>query len=153
MGRVESIHLIAEHSGEPRAVDAASAEAGLGLRGDRHHGDPSSSSALTFIEAEVLEQLLAESGLDLTRGHSRRNVMTRGADLGELIGRRFRVGDAVCEGLKRNEPCEHLAGLTDPVILRGLVHTGLRASILESGSIRTGDSLTLLPVEEASQAS
>ncbi|MBO0686577.1 MAG: MOSC domain-containing protein, partial [Candidatus Dormibacteraeota bacterium] len=58
-------------------------------------------------------------------------------------GRR-RVGEVVCEGEERCEPCSHLARLTDRAVLRGLLHTGLRASILESGTIRIGDPVQLL---------
>ncbi len=142
MGSVARIHLIAKHGGPPQEVEMAPADAGLGLRGDRHHG--TSSGDLTLIEVEALERLAAGSGLDLTGGHSRRNVTTRDVELGQLVGRRFRVGDVVCEGWRRCEPCEHLASLTSPLVLRGLVHTGLRASILESGTIRVGDTVELI---------
>jgi MOSC domain-containing protein YiiM len=137
MGTVERIHVIADHGGPPRAVEAVLADAGQGLRGDRHHGEEAGD--LTLIEAEALEQLASTSGLDLTGGQSRRNLVTRGIDLGQLVGRRFRVGEVVCEGEERCEPCQHLASLTGPPVLRGLVHTGLRASIVESGTIHVGD--------------
>src|SRR5256886_17681292 len=96
--------------------------------------------SLTLIEVEALERLAAEHGVNLEPGESRRNVTTRGLDLGTLIGRRFRVGAIVCEGIERNEPCLHLSQVTgEPGVLRGLVHTGLEAGIIESGAIRVGD--------------
>lgn len=138
-GRVEHIHLAAERGGVPEAVDAVVADPGLGLRGDRHHGRPQAND-LTLIEAEALERLAAEHDVRLAPGRSRRNVTTRGIDLGELIGRRFRVGAIVCEGIERNEPCLHLTQVTgEPGVLRGLVHTGLEASIVEGGTIHVGD--------------
>ena len=38
-GAVEGIHLVAERGGPPFAVNEVVAEAGRGLRGDRHHKD------------------------------------------------------------------------------------------------------------------
>jgi MOSC domain-containing protein YiiM len=136
-GTIERIHVISRHEEAPEAVEAVLAEAGLGLRGDRHHG--AAGGDLTLIEAEVVERLAAESGLDLSGGESRRNLVTRGLDLGSLVGRRFTIGDVLCEGERRCEPCEHLASLTSPAVLRGLAHSGLRASIIRSGQIRVGD--------------
>jgi MOSC domain-containing protein YiiM len=138
-GAVEHIHLAAEHSGPPVAVDEVVAEARLGLRGDRHHGEPGAGD-ITLVEAEALARMTAEHGVALAPGESRRNVTVRGLDLGALVGRRFRVGDVVCEGEERCEPCLHLTKVTgEPRLLRGLVHTGLRADIVESGTIRVGD--------------
>jgi MOSC domain-containing protein YiiM len=138
-GAVERIHLAAERSGPVEAVDEVLAEAGRGLRGDRHHGRQNAND-LTLIEAEALERLAEEHGVTLEPGESRRNVTTRGIDLGALVGRRFRVGEIVCDGIERNEPCAHLAQVTgEPGVLRGLVHTGLEAAIVEGGTIRVGD--------------
>src|SRR3989440_11571154 len=139
-GTVESIHLIAEHGGPPAPADAVMGEPGRGLRGDRHHGRQDGDD-LTLIEAEALERLAEANSVDLLPGASRRNVTTRGVDLGTLIGRRFRVGEVVCEGEERCEPCRHLAELTEPEGLRGLVHTGLSAGIVEGGTIRVGDAI------------
>jgi MOSC domain-containing protein YiiM len=138
-GSVEHIHLAAERSGPVAPVDEVLAEAGRGLRGDRHH-DRDGANDLTLIEAEALERLATEHGVTLGEGESRRNVTTRGIDLGTLVGRRFRVGEIVCEGIERNEPCLHLTEVTgEPGVLRGLVHTGLEAAIVEGGTIRVGD--------------
>ncbi len=144
-GSVEHIHLVAERSGPPEPVDEVVADAGLGLRGDRHYAR-SHANDLTLIEAEALGRLAAEHDVALAPGGSRRNVTTRGIDLGALIGRRFRVGAIVCEGIERSEPCLHLTQVTgEPGVLRGLVHTGLEAAVIEGGTIRVGDPVE--PVE------
>ena len=143
-GKVEHIHLAGAHGAPVEAVERAQAEAGLGLRGDRHFGD-ADAEELTLVEAEAVERLAVEDALELVPGGTRRNVTTRGVDLGVLVGRRFRLGEAVCEGLERCEPCLHLAKLTDRRVLHGLVHTGLSAAIVESGTIRVGDPVEALP--------
>ncbi len=101
---------------------------------------------LTLIEAEALEALASETGIDLTHEESRRNVLTRGVRLNDLVGKRFRVGEVECIGVMLNEPCTHLESLTRPGVLRGLVHRGgLRANVLRGGTIALGDRVAELP--------
>jgi MOSC domain-containing protein YiiM len=138
-GKVEAIYLASRGGGPTYPVAAAVAHEGRGLEGDRHFDDPDACD-ITLIEAEALETLQAEHGLDLQPGESRRQVLVRGIDLGQLIGRRFRVGEIECQGEERCEPCSHLAGIVQTqVVLKGLLHTGLRASVVKGGTIRAGD--------------
>jgi len=72
-------------------------------------------------------------------------VLTRGARLNELVGRRFRVGEVECLGIELCEPCSHLQGLTRPGVLKGMVgRGGLRVDVVRSGTIRVGDDLVEL---------
>jgi MOSC domain-containing protein YiiM len=143
-GAVERIHVVPLRGADAEPLAEVLADANRGLRGDRHHGLPDAND-ITLIEAEALERLATEHGVNLAPGESRRNVTTRGLDLGTLIGRRFRVGEAVCEGTERCEPCAKLRRLTgEPAVLRGLVHTGLEAAIVEGGTIRVGDEVELV---------
>jgi MOSC domain-containing protein YiiM len=146
-GRVELIHL-AGRGGEPmRAADRIRVIAGIGIDGDRyatglgHHSKrPGTGRALTLVEAEVLEALRASLGIDLQPGEVRRNVTTRGIALNELVGKRFRIGGVVCEGIRLCEPCKYLEDLVGKPILHPLLHRGgLRADVLEGGEIRIGD--------------
>ena len=145
-GIVEAIHIAAA-AGEPvRAVEAVNARAGVGLDGDRyaygrgHYQDDRVSRDLTLIAAEALEALAREYGIELAVGETRRNLTTRGISLNDLVGRRFWVGDVLCQGTRLCEPCQYLADLTGKPLLRPLVHRGgLRADILSGGLIRHGD--------------
>jgi MOSC domain-containing protein YiiM len=144
-GTVEAIYLAAVHGEAPHSVEAAVGHAGKGLEGDRNFGDADPDSCnITLIEAERLESQAAEHGLDLDPGLARRQVLVRGVDLGDFVGRRFQVGELECEGEERCEPCNHLAKLVGTqVVLKGLLHSGLRARILRSGTIRIGDEVQL----------
>src|SRR5438105_12431272 len=148
-GRVEAIH-VTQAAGEPmRAVGRIRVIAGIGLEGDRYaagrghfSASPGTGRALTLIEAEVLESL----DIALQAGEARRNLTTRGIALNALVGRRFRIGDVLCEGKRLCEPCRYLEGvvskpLLDPLSNRG----GLRADVVEDGEVRIGDELR--PVE------
>jgi MOSC domain-containing protein YiiM len=142
-GTVEAIFLAASHGALPVSVPAAVAHAGRGLEGDRNFdgGDPEICQ-VTLIEAEALDRLKSEYQLALEPAAARRQVLVRGVNLGDFIGRRFFVGEVDCLGEERCEPCNHLAGLVGTQrVLKGLLHTGLRASIVGDGTIRPGDSV------------
>ena len=138
--------LIAEEAEAPLlSVDDVAAVAGLGLEGDRYasgrgtFSGPGRGYQLTLVEAEVLDEI------DLPWPQARRNVVTRGVALNDLVGRRFRVGSAECVGRRLCEPCAHLERLARPGLLRPLVHRGgLRADILADGRIRVGDAVAPL---------
>jgi len=121
--------------------------AGRGIRGDRYYRGQGTWSEidesgrdLTLFEAEALEGLLADTGIELAPNEIRRNVMTRGVALNDLVGRRFRVGEIEGVGVELCQPCSHLQKLTRPGVLRGLVDRGgLRANVVRGGAIRIGD--------------
>jgi MOSC domain-containing protein YiiM len=134
-GTVDAIHIAAEHERLPGPVDAVEVTA-EGLRGDRYYGRRN----ITLIEAEALEGMGADTGIELSAAESRRQILTRGIRLNELAGERFTVGEVECVGEEWCEPCEHLQRLTRPGVLRGLVHRGgLRADIVRGGRIAVGD--------------
>ena len=143
-GRIDAIY-VSPTAGQPaRALDGARALPGRGLEGDRHvTGDgtfPSGlpGSALTLIEAEVCESFDPPLGPD----DHRRNLVTRGVALNDLVGHEFTVGTVRCKGMRLCEPCTVVQRYAGRPVLRALVHrAGLRADILAEGDIRTGDAV------------
>lgn len=143
-GRVEGIYITGEHGKLPEPVDSVRAHAGRGLAGNRYFfdGDARPGTALTLIAAEAVEAMERERGISIEPRESRRNVVTRGIDVNELVGKRFRVGDVECEGVELCEPCTTLEGMTKPGIIKGLAHRGgLNADILSDGKISVGDAV------------
>jgi MOSC domain-containing protein YiiM len=109
-GRVESIHIIRGIDMPVERLDAVRVHAGRGLEGDRHTPPEGGSHepgefALTLVEAEALQAVRDEHGIDLSDGRSRRQVMTRGIRLNDLVGREFRVGTIRCRAVELCEPC------------------------------------------------
>ena len=156
-GKVEGIFTTTGAGRPMSSLDAAVGVSGRGLIGDRYHDrtgyysekpSPGGGRELTLIEAEVLESLAAEHGIELAPIESRRNVVTRGVRLHDLIGRRFRVGELVCVGVRICEPCVYLEQLTGKPVNEPLVHRGgLRANILVGGTIRVGDQIEAISPE------
>lgn len=126
-------------------VPAARAVAGRGLEGDRYflgtgtwQGWP--DPELTLIEAEVVDAVSRELGRPLDPAALRRNVVTRGVRLADLVGRRFRLGAVWAEGVRPCDPCGYLERRVAPGLKAALAgRGGLRARILTTGWIRTGD--------------
>ncbi len=151
-GTVEAIVLRGAPDGEPAAVARVRALAGRGLEGDRYFAGegtfsatPGSGRNLTLIEAEALDALELSTGVRLAPEETRRNVVTRGVGLNDLVGRRFRVGAVECQGQRLCDPCSHLEGRTAPGVLAGLEgRGGLRADILTDGEISVGDEVVAL---------
>jgi len=148
-GSVHSIHITAV-AGEPTvAVEEARAVEGKGLEGDRYFsgsgswsGTPGSGRQVTLIELETIEALDRDYEMKIEPGQARRNIVTSGVALNHLVGRQFSVGEVRLRGMRLNEPCNHLASLTDEKVKQGLVHRGgLRADIVSGGVIRVGDAV------------
>jgi MOSC domain-containing protein YiiM len=126
-------------------VEEVEVRAGRGLVGDRYYGVPAHYEAqVTFFAAEVFEALLAEFGRDdLAPILTRRNIVTRGANLNQLIGQEFSLdtgsGPVKLLGTKPCSPCawmDAMLGEGAHAFLRG--RGGLRARILTNGTLRRG---------------
>jgi MOSC domain-containing protein YiiM len=131
---------------------------GRGLAGDRYFVGTGTFSAtakkpsheVTLVAAEEIEDFNARFGTNLKPEDLRRNLVTRGIRLNELVGQRFTIGPVTFEGIRLCEPCSHLAAATREEVLTGLVHhAGLRAAIVESGMVRVGDPVLALVIGDS----
>ncbi|HEX4734058.1 MAG TPA: MOSC domain-containing protein [Thermoleophilaceae bacterium] len=147
MAVVEGIFFGAIDEGPLEPADAVEVKTGAGIEGDRY-GDKD----ITLFEAEAIEGLTADTGIELKPSEIRRNVMTRGIALNDLLGHRIRVGEVEAVVTELCHPCSHLQKLTQPGVLRGLVNRGgLNADVVSGGAIRVGDQIEDLgPAEHSS---
>ena len=151
-GTVESIHVAPEATAPVESRESVEAVAGKGLRGDRYFGNEGTFSdaeaggnELTLVEGEAVAAIEREADIELAPGEHRRNLTTRGVALNHLVGERFRVGEAVCRGIRLCEPCSHLESLTEDGVVSALTHRGgLRADVEESGEVRVDDAVERL---------
>ena len=147
-GQVEAIFVAAERGELPAPVDRVRAYAGRGLEGNRYYwveSDAPPGRAVTLIAAEAVDAVAQDGDVSIEPAASRRNVLTRGIDVNELVGKRFRIGDVECEGVELCEPCAHLESMTQPGMIKAFVHRGgLNADILTDGEITVGDPVTVV---------
>lgn len=123
-------------------VEALECVAGRGLRGDRFFDyKPDYKGQITFFALETWEALLAALGqAGGSPGAVRRNVFTRGVELGELIGRDFELQGVRFQGAEECRPCYWMDQAVGPgaeAWLKG--RGGLRARILSDGVLRRGE--------------
>ena len=134
-GRVEAIRIAPEHEQLPEPVDSVDVSS-EGVTGDRYFG----RGDITLVEQEALDAFREESGIDLTHAEIRRQVLTTGVRLNDLLNKRFRVGGVEAVGVEWCEPCNHIQSLTHEGVLKGMVHrAGLRADVVQPGTISVGD--------------
>ena len=126
--RGELLHIhISPSAGQPmQGLEAGKLVAGYGIEGDRyatrkgkysdkHHIDRQA----TLFEAEVLEALARDHGIELAPVEHRRNLTTRGVPVNHLVGQYFRIGGCVLFGGRLNVPCRYLEDVTGKRVLFG----------------------------------
>jgi MOSC domain-containing protein YiiM len=153
---VTALCLSPSRSAPARVVEALEVVEGAGIVGDRYFGREQRHPGqnLTLIEAEEVEAFNARVGRSLAVTDPRRNVITRGVRLNDLVGKVFAIGTTTLRGVELCEPCGTLAGylagsnMLKKDFVREFTHRcGLRADVVTSGSIRIGDPVVLVSDE------
>jgi len=156
-GRLLHIHIAERASAKMEELDEAELIAGRGIEGDRYfngigtYSPKPDAREVTLIEMEVLDAIargdppFPGDKVEVAPGEHRRNLTTRGVPLHHLVGKRFRVGEAVLIGGRLNFPCKYLEKLlARPVYTALLNRSGLNCRIEIGGTIRKGDPITPL---------
>lgn len=147
IGKVIGIYIAQNRGDQTVSVDQVHVLPGLGIEGDRYFkktvnsdGNSKSGREITLIEMEAIESMRDMDGLQITPDQTRRNIVTRGIALNDLVGQLFYIGNIQLRGVRLCEPCQYLANQTDPRILSAMVHRGgLRADIVTEGIIHIND--------------
>lgn len=149
-GTVGGIFLAPRSAEGMISVSQVRAFADRGLEGDRFFRDSwdavkRSDKAVSLIEEEVLQLAAKELQLEFIANLTRRNIVTRGVPLIELLKREFTIGGVLMRGIRLFEPCAHLVKVSKlPGIFKALEHrSGLKAAILSDGVIRVGDAIAV----------
>jgi MOSC domain-containing protein YiiM len=148
---VHHLYIAAEHNffghhgkppGKGPIIEVAEVEcvAGRGLRGDRFFDYKDNyKGQITFFARETYEAICDEfAARDKPPSSFRRNVITAGMDLNELIGREFQIQGVHFRGTEECRPCYWMDEAFAPgaaEFLKG--RGGLRAVILSDGILRT----------------
>jgi len=144
MSKVYKLGVTNNNNQKIREVNSIQVLANQGIIGDRHFkefNDP--YSQLSLIESENIDYYNIKYGLDIPYIDFRRNIITKGIRLNDLIGKKFLVGEVELEGIDLCRPCRHLCELLDQdnIIKEFLRRGGLRCQILSSSSIEIGNKI------------
>ena len=118
-----------------------------GIVGDRHFqelNDP--YNQLSLIESENIDYYNNKYKLNIPYIDFRRNIVTKGIGLNDLIGKKIQIGDVLIEGIDLCRPCRHLSEKLnqDNIIKEFLRRGGLRCRILSSSNININDEIKVL---------
>ena len=150
-GVLEEILTCSEAGAKMDSLSEAELEAGKGIIGDRYFfGKGTFSERLadmpdvevTLIEKEEVDAFNSIAGMSFAPEDFRRNLVTSGICLNDLVDREFNIGSVTLKGIRLCEPCAHLAGILGNAIMDHMVHkAGLRAQVVVGGKIKVSDSV------------
>ena len=147
MPEVFKLGITAKNNPPIMEVNSIEILANKGIVGDRHFqnfNDP--YNQLSLIESENIDEYNVKFGLDIPYINFRRNVVTKGVQLNDLIGKKLKVGNVELEGVELCRPCRHLTEMLDQknILKEFMRKGGLRCQILSSSKINVGDKIEII---------
>ena len=142
MGTVIEIGITDIKGNEIYKVDKVEAIKGKGLLNDRNlESNNQKIRQITFIEIENINYFNNISKTNIPSLKFRRNIITKGIKLNDLLGKVFTVGSVKIKAHDLCRPCKYLQDkLKQNNFVKEFVRRGgLRCEILSSGSISVGD--------------
>ena len=121
--------------------------ANKGVIGDRHFDDFNDPYCqLSLIESENIDYYNFKYGLNIPYINFRRNIVTKGIQLNELVGKKIKIGNVNIEGIDLCRPCRHLTEMLgqENILKEFLRRGGLRCQILSSSQIKIGDEIKII---------
>ena len=148
---VERIFISPERGAAQVECERIALRVGLGIVGDRNFGiTKHPGQNLTLVEAEEIERFCAEQARLADLSLTRRNLITRGVRLNDLVNSEFTIGNVKLRGVELCEPCVILGSTlsseslaTPTVIKRWVGRGGLRVDVLSDGEIVCGAQVEL----------
>ena len=142
MSIVLKLGLTNNNNQKIKEVSSFDVMANKGVIGDRHFKDYNDPYCqLSLIESENIDFYNTKYGLNISYIDFRRNIVTKGVKLNNLVGKKFYVGNVEVEGIDLCRPCRHLnESLNQENIIKEFLRKGgLRCRILSSASIYIND--------------
>jgi len=147
MSKVFKIGITKKNNEIIEEVSSIEVLANKGVVGDRHfneYNDP--YNQITLIELENIDYYNNKYNLNIPYIDFRRNIVTKGIKLNDLINKKISVGDVKLEVIDLCRPCKHLQEKLNQnnIIKEFLRSGGIRCRILNSSQIKVGDNIKLI---------
>ena len=147
MSKIIKIGFTEDHNKEIIETIAIDLIAGKGIVNDRHfknYNDP--LNQLSIIEGENIDEYNLKNKLNIPYLNFRRNIVTRGIKLNDLVGKKISIGAVKLEVLDLCRPCRHLSeklGRND-IIKEFLRKGGIRCQIMNNGKISLNNKIKII---------
>ena len=139
---------IADKSGNKMIkVTSVQAVAEKGIINDRYFNENNDVDVqITLIESENIDYYNSVSGSNIPYINFRRNIITKGIKLNELVGKELLIGAVRIKVHRLCNPCRYLQEkLKQKNFIKKLVNkSGLRCEILTSGKISINDEIKII---------
>ena len=144
MSEVYKIGITNNNNQKIKEVNSIKVLANQGIIGDRHFSEFNDPyNQLSLIESENIDYYNTKYGLNIRYIDFRRNIITKGIQLNDLVGKKFQIGRVELEGVDLCRPCKHLCEILnqDNLIKEFLRRGGLRCRILSTSHIEVGNKI------------
>ena len=147
MAEVFKLGITTNNNQPIKEVNSIEVLANKGIVGDRHFHDFNDPyNQLSLIESEGIDEYNMRFDLNISYIDFRRNIVTKGIKLNDLIGKKLSVGNVKLEVIDLCRPCRHLTEMLKQknILKEFLRKGGLRCQILSSSKICVGDKIEVL---------
>ena len=144
MAKVFAIAISKNLKGKMENVKSVEVVSGKGIVNDRKFKDNNDKkSQITLIEIENIKYYNRVTGTSISPIEFRRNIITEGIRLNELVGKEITIGEIKVKVHDLCRPCKYLQDSFKQknVIKELLFKGGLRCELLNDGQIFVGDSV------------
>ena len=144
MAKVIHIAISRTFKSKMKSVNSAESIAGKGIINDRHFKENNEKkSQITLIEIESINHYNKIAGTSISPINFRRNIITEGIKLNDLVEREFFIGKVKVKAHDLCRPCKYLEkSLNQKNFVKELLRKGgLRCEILTNGEIFVGDEI------------
>ena len=147
MSEVIKIGVTKNHNQEINEVNEITLIADKGIVGDRHFRDYNDPfNQLSIIESENIDEYNFRNKLNIPHLNFRRNIVTKGIRLNDLVEKRIKIGSVNLEVIDLCRPCRHLSEKLErnDIIKEFLRKGGIRCQIINNGKISLGDQIKII---------
>ena len=147
MSEIIKIGFTKDHNKEIIETNEIELVAGKGVVGDRHFKDYNDPlNQLSIIESESIDEYNLKYNLDIPYLNFRRNIVSRGIELNDLIEKKISVGNVKLEVIDLCRPCRHLSEKLgrNEIIKEFLRKGGIRCQIINDGKISLFDKIKII---------
>ena len=147
MSEVYKIGIVKNNNQKINDVESIDVVKDKGIVGDRHFNEFNDPyNQLSLIECENIDYYNNKYNLNIPYIDFRRNIVTKGIKLNDLVGKKIQLGNAIVEGIDLCRPCKHLSEKLNQnnIIKEFLRRGGLRCQILSSSKICIEDEIKVL---------
>ena len=142
MSEVSKICITSKSAEEMQDVNTVEVIASKGIVKDRYFNENNNQDIqITLIESENIDYYNQISETNIPYISFRRNIITKGIQLNDLVGKEILIGNVKIKGHRLCAPCRYLQEMLKQknLVKKLLNRGGLRCEILTDGIISVND--------------